>query len=90
MSAEDIDSEFHNIDDVVKIRELERRCAKLTIALNFWMPGVPVNDPDVATRASEDAGLLVQADLVCEKSAEELGWIRLRPEPQDGEHTQQK
>lgn len=64
-----------------EIRELERRSAKLTVALNFWMPGVPADDPEVATRVSEDAGLLVQTDLVSEKSAEELGWIRLRPTP---------
>jgi len=61
--------------------ELRRQVQRLQIALNFWMPGVPVDDPEIAKRAAEDAHLLAGLDVPNERSAEEIGWLALRQPP---------
>ena len=60
--------------------ELEREVQRLQRALSFWMPCVP--DPGevpegCCQRLMDDSFLLAGYEGEAEKSAEELGWIRL-------------
>lgn len=57
---------------------------RLQIALCFWMPRVPADDDEIAQRAGDDAFLLGGMDGADVPSAEDLGWIMLRPTPQTG------
>ncbi len=58
--------------------DLLAEIARLQAALNFWLPRVPEDDPEIAERAGNDAFLLTCFDGPSEKSAEERGWITLR------------
>lgn len=61
-----------------RIAELEAEITRLQIALNFWLPGVPADDPEIADRAGDDAMLLAGLDTPAVPDAEDLGWIKLR------------
>lgn len=60
------------------VGELQAEVQRLQRALDFWMPQVPGNDPEIADRAGDDAYLLAGFEGPTEKSAEDLGWITLR------------
>jgi len=64
--------------------ELRAEVQRLQRALHFWLPCVPVNDPEIAERASSDAYLLVGFDPrhQAELDAEARGWISVRHPPQ--------
>jgi hypothetical protein len=66
------------------LREAEEFIEKLQRALNFWMPCVP--DPGevpegCCKRLMDDSYLLAGFDGPTEKTAEDLGWVKLQPPP---------
>ena len=61
-----------------ELKEIEA----LQRALAFWHPGVPMDDPEMAARAGDDAWLLSGYDGLSEPSARELGWITRRSAPE--------
>ncbi len=65
-----------------EVVELYDEIQRLQRALTFWMPCVP--DPGevpegCCERLMDDAMLLAGFDGPTEKSAEELGWVKLQP-----------
>lgn len=63
-----------------RIASLEAEVQRLQGALSFWLPGVPVDLPDVlADRVAFDAVLLTGYEGEIESSAEDLGWLALQP-----------
>jgi hypothetical protein len=64
------------------VADLYAEIQRLQRALNFWMPCVP-NPGEVpegcCERLMDDSYLLAGFDGPTEKSAEELGWVKLQP-----------
>lgn len=64
------------------IVDLYAEIHRLQRALNFWMPCVP-NPGEVpegcCERLMDDSSLLAGFDGPTEKTAEELGWVKLQP-----------
>lgn len=71
--------EVYLVDDVdADRRELLQEIGKLQIALAFWLPCVPNDDPEIASRVGDDAYLLAGAPEIPSETAESLGWMSRR------------
>lgn len=75
--AEEMKAEFERRGK--EIEHVRAEVQRLQRALQFWLPGVPADDDEIATRAGDDAMLLVGYQGDDDACAESLGWIRLRP-----------
>lgn len=63
---------------LVSSDQLRSDIQRLQRALQFWLPGVPADDDEIAERVGNDAMLLVGYQGDDDGCAESLGWIHLR------------